>query len=719
MTREPGSLRSIAAAVLALPLLWAVVARVLASDRGIDLTDESLYLLDADPPNRYDAFGFPYGWVTGPLYRTVGYDIARFRTLGGVVLVLATALLAHQVLRSAAALSGDRASRQAARTVHTLLVGVLAASGLLFYVGLPLLRTPSYNWLNLVGILLMLSGVFLACRPAPSLVSGVTAGAASLVPAASLLAAGAFLAVHAKPTTPFVLAIAAVPLLVRIRGARGALALSGWSVGVGVAFVALAWLSPLWPTDPMTPILRGIQRPSISTGHDPLNAIRLLILSPLELARRALLSQPHWLVGPLLATLSATLLARAPIGPRLTSLPARLLATGIAAIGAVMVLMPGVLVEWIHGGGLGALSDRFMPGRLAWPVEGYLAERAPLIRVVGWSMMGPGAAAHFLKTKLTTTWAHRVAAGLLVMLGLVSMGLLRPVGLGGAGLIVGLAQFGSAWLLLERMVRAGGTVDAIKNGTRSGERWSAIAILVAGMAAYAFGHDTGPVNAMPASAMLGVVALAFLLATAPLAPVRIATSQVIVGGAAVLLAVIVFGISSAWDAPYRTAPIRTQTVPTTFGPNGAQLRLEPELADYLRELTDAAEAAGWEAGQRLYGLNVSWSTGLSYALAAETPPSLQQFLRVGPDGLDRLVFNLQEDDLEGWDGAWLLLPDFALGPEDGIETAELEVAREAVRLLGERVGTVWPDEYELVWTAPDAAPLAPSTRVTLWRPRSH
>lgn len=88
------SLRAGAIAILAVPTTWWAIRSLLASDRGIDLTDESLYLLDADPPGRYDAFGFPYGWITGPMFRAVDMDIARFRTLAGVLLVLATALLA-------------------------------------------------------------------------------------------------------------------------------------------------------------------------------------------------------------------------------------------------------------------------------------------------------------------------------------------------------------------------------------------------------------------------------------------------------------------------------------------------------------------------------------------------------------------------------------------------------------------------------------------------
>ncbi len=687
---------------LAMPILWLVVARLLASDRGIDLTDESLYLLDADPPSAYAAFGFPYGWITGPLFRAVGYDIARFRTLGGVILVLATALLAHQVLRASTAFTEHKSALHHFSAAHALLVALVGSSGLLYYVGLPLLRTPSYNWLNLVGILLALSGVFLAIR-----------SERSAFPAAALIAAGAFLTLHGKPSTPFLLAAAALPLLVRVRGARATAALLGWTLGIGATLVAVAWITPLWPSDPVTPFLRGLRIPSVSLGHDPLNAARLILVSPLELARRALLQQPHWLVGPLLATAIHPLLLRPLLRHAQSTWAGRVGAIGAAALGAFLVLTPDTVVGWIHAGGLGPLSDLLMPGRDLWPVDGYLEEWSAPVRIAGWIALSAAVA----RSRVSTTSAFRVAAAFLIALGLVSAGLLRPAGIVGAGLTVGFTQLGIAWWLLEQAA-----IRAVGSGSREAQsdrhaRWAALMVLVVGIAAYAFGHDAGPVNAMPAASAIGVVALALLVSTAPFSPLRFPISRVMVGGAAAMLAVTLVGIASSWEAPYRSAPIRVQTVATPFGPNGAVLYLEPALAQYLRDLTESAEAGGWKAGQRLYGLHATWSTGVTYALSADAAPSLQQFLRRGPDGLDRLAFNLANDDLTGWENAWLLLPDFALRPEDGIDADELATVVEAVQLFGGRIGTKWPDDYELVWTAPEDAPLSPHTRVTLWRPR--
>jgi hypothetical protein len=73
--------------------IWIIVKQLLASDRGLDLTDEGLYLLDANPPSNTAAWGFPWGWHTGPFFQIVNYNISSFRTLGGVLLVLLSGYL--------------------------------------------------------------------------------------------------------------------------------------------------------------------------------------------------------------------------------------------------------------------------------------------------------------------------------------------------------------------------------------------------------------------------------------------------------------------------------------------------------------------------------------------------------------------------------------------------------------------------------------------------
>ena len=86
--------------VVGLFILWNILVNILATDHALDLTDEGLYLLAADPPTTNAAWGFPWGWHTGILFRVVGYDIAAFRTFGAVLLVSAGGWVGWSAMRS-------------------------------------------------------------------------------------------------------------------------------------------------------------------------------------------------------------------------------------------------------------------------------------------------------------------------------------------------------------------------------------------------------------------------------------------------------------------------------------------------------------------------------------------------------------------------------------------------------------------------------------------
>lgn len=418
-------------------------------------------------------------------------------------------------------------------------------------------------------------------------------------------------------------------------------------------------------------------------------------------------------MGPLLITILVPLAERPPVRRALATGPAGLLATGLAASGAIAIAQPDLVVTLIHGGALGPLSDILMPGRSNWPVDGYLVQWDAPVRIVGWLTLAPAVG---VVARSSVVRPQRVAGGLLMLLGLVSTGLLRPMGLPEAGLFVGLSELGGAVLLLGRSQAIAGGAGA--NAGRVEGKWLAVAALVAGIGAYGFGHDTGPVNAMPGASTLGAIALVFLVAVAARPPIRMARQRLVLVTTGALVCVTLVGIANVREAPYRSEPIRVQTAETPFGPHGAVLRVDPALENYLHDLVESAEAAGWIRGHRLFGLHATWSAGITYALGGEAPPSLQQAVGSGPRGLERLTFNLVMDDLAGWEDAWLILPDFALQPEDGIETEELDAVRLGLVLFGERVGTVWPRDYQLVWTAPENSPRAPTTRISLWRPRS-
>lgn len=177
---------------------WFIVKSLLASDRGIDFTDESYYLLEADPPTKWATLGLPFGWHTGLLYRVCGYDIAHFRTIGGVFLLCAAAYSGYYTAKLALQCSSEgKAAKHSIHILIKLLVAAVSAVGaLMFYADL--LRVPGYNWLNLFGIYVSTGGVFscatLLCnREKPELINYI-------IPI-TITALGVFLTIPAKPTT--------------------------------------------------------------------------------------------------------------------------------------------------------------------------------------------------------------------------------------------------------------------------------------------------------------------------------------------------------------------------------------------------------------------------------------------------------------------------------------------------------------------------------------
>jgi hypothetical protein len=104
---------------------------------GLNLTDESFYLLAVDPRHRGDAFNGIWGYYLRPVWQVAGWNIGVVRLLGLVVLVLTACALGY---RLAPAISFPRLTTIA-----------VCASGAIAYYSLGV-RTPSYNWLAVEGV---------------------------------------------------------------------------------------------------------------------------------------------------------------------------------------------------------------------------------------------------------------------------------------------------------------------------------------------------------------------------------------------------------------------------------------------------------------------------------------------------------------------------------------------------------------------------------------
>lgn len=133
-----------------------LMAEALATDKGVDFTDEALYLLAASSESRTASWGFPFGWNTSLLYEISGRNISVFRSYGATLLLGASLALGWIIAHVAIEFRGNDTSEASKKRVKLLSAAILGISSLMFYGGL--LRSPSYNWLAVVGVTIAASG---------------------------------------------------------------------------------------------------------------------------------------------------------------------------------------------------------------------------------------------------------------------------------------------------------------------------------------------------------------------------------------------------------------------------------------------------------------------------------------------------------------------------------------------------------------------------------
>jgi hypothetical protein len=214
------------AAGSSLAVLWSLWLVLDGSGRGLDLTDEATYLLATGHREPGAAFNGLFGYYTGLLLDAVGGDLTRFRAAGVLLLALVFAGLGHAVAR--VLLAGEPSGTWTHRGVTLILVLGSVAGGLMYYS--VFLRTPSYNWLALLGAAMVMHGL---ARAFAGDVSGRAAWAT-----ATLLGAGSFLTLWGKSTAgPLVALAAAVAVMTGLpisARARWTLLLRTFAVGAGL-----------------------------------------------------------------------------------------------------------------------------------------------------------------------------------------------------------------------------------------------------------------------------------------------------------------------------------------------------------------------------------------------------------------------------------------------------------------------------------------------------
>lgn len=682
------------AVALGIGALWRSLFWVLAADRGLDLTDEGLYLLAARPPSIDAAWGTPAGWHTAPLFRMVGFDVAAFRTLGALLLVSAAGFLGREAVRLGQGVrKGANGTAERVERVLGAFLGGLG--GLLYYGGL--VRTPSYNWVTVLGATLAAVGL-LQVVSARLPLSGAErtvpflpwVGVGSLHLRGVLLAGfGAFFTIPAKPTTPVFFALLAIPIL-RLAGdlrfaVRTVLSVAATAAG----FMTAAVLSGLWSPRFVAVFMRAIEAPVNLPEHRLSGALLAAPRFPFDLARDAR-------VLTALAVLSTVVVlgAKTDFAERVRAVTGKPSSVVGVAIVALAILegsrrgsrwLPNVDVlpdnSWINyvAAGAGSILLGICLGFLILLKHRYSGVVAIVI------FMAFLSAPFVLVTNLlgqpaTTQWV-------------------RPELLRDSVIVfVGMATL--------RTIQS----TPIKEVTVSLHRVSwrhAVAPLSIMMFGIATGFGSGHGLVRQAALAGGLLTAALLLNAMTNLDCQFRTLAMILVAAFVLPTTGLQAVSNR-QAPYRMEPISRQIVSASVGTDGASLYLDAELAEFLSSLTDAAKGAGWQRHTPVLAVASPWSTTVPWHLGARVPRSLMLTLR--SLGVERLEYSLESVTSDEFSPAWIIITSDRQPLHD-------ESLRFAI-LAADTIHHVFPDDFELVFRSASMKSqwAAQNGDIELWRP---
>lgn len=129
---------------------------VFNADRGFDVTDESYYILNSIYP--FDIFSVVTheNYYTGLLFYLSGYNLAIFRVFGIIVLLLSSlwfSIELYKYIEERYQLDYDIYNK-------FYFILIISLSSLVYY--MLWLLTPSYNWLSLVAMILIVASMFRA-----------------------------------------------------------------------------------------------------------------------------------------------------------------------------------------------------------------------------------------------------------------------------------------------------------------------------------------------------------------------------------------------------------------------------------------------------------------------------------------------------------------------------------------------------------------------------
>ena len=251
--------------------LWFLAHWILMSDRGLDLGDEALYLLEASAPQPDAAYMFPAGWHTSFLFDLVGGDVPAFRTAGAVLLGLAGMWVGLGAAHLIAVGQGR----------SDLLVQILAAitgvsASWLYY--FTLLRAPGYNWVNLMGMSIVAGA---ALRQWARSIGPPTDESrwrdVGLIP---IIGFGTVFSLAGKPTTPLFIAVAYTAAAIAIVGLKRGLRALASIIAASLLWIPVLIILGWWDLNFFQVFWDAAQRPSMTPDQTPVQGLMNLLSTP-------------------------------------------------------------------------------------------------------------------------------------------------------------------------------------------------------------------------------------------------------------------------------------------------------------------------------------------------------------------------------------------------------------------------------------------------------
>jgi hypothetical protein len=263
-------LEKIVIACLGFFSIFKISELVIATNYGIADKDEGFYLLAADPPNNSAAWAFPWGWSTKFIFEFTNFDLSTFRAVGAAILIFTSLFFVREIFQFQHNAVSDSLMSDRLKNLSILMLGLSFA--VIFY-GSFVYRTPGYNWVNYVGILLSCTGLMKQLNRH----STDEQNARNSI-AAALFAAGLFFSTPAKPSTPiFLMLISILFLLLDKRSVKKWIIISISYYGI---FVSLALILRVWPINFISILVRAFQSPVVDNDQSVIGALLNILKTP-------------------------------------------------------------------------------------------------------------------------------------------------------------------------------------------------------------------------------------------------------------------------------------------------------------------------------------------------------------------------------------------------------------------------------------------------------